>query len=172
MKKRIVLALTLVMVLVITLATPALASLSITGIYYNFDAAENENALTVNWVGRPAFEIKANEFYSQKVQGQWETPADVEERIQEKFLDLLVEDIPINQVDPEDECMQDPPILNPGEEWVVVQNKDVMRLWKAYFKIHIYSLDDLETPESELRFLTRFQNVYAGQIPDNWWPVW
>lgn len=168
--KRICLSITLAFVLLASLALPVLASIDIQGIDYNFDAAETEWALRVRWTGRAPFEVKANEFYLQGPPLKETTVAEVEARIQEKFLDLLVEDTKLSTIDPEDGARQDPPVLSVGEEIVVVRNSDYLRTWKCYFKIHIYSLDDLETPESELRFVTRFQNVAAGQIPDNWWP--
>jgi hypothetical protein len=165
--KKALLASVVALIMLISMTMPVLASIDIQGVDYNFDASETGNALVVRWTGRPAFEIKANEFYSAKVKGQWETVVEVEERIQGKFLDLLVEDIKLSTVEADDQWHQY--IFDPGQELVIINNQEYVRCWKAYFKIHIYSLDDLETPQSELRFITRFQNVFAGQIPDNWW---
>ena len=148
------------------LSSPVSASIDIRGIDYNYGAAENEWALRVRWTGRPAFEIKANEFY---LEGKETITADVEARIQEKFNDLLVDDEKLKDIDPEDPARQDPPVLSPQQEIVIIHNQEYLRSHKAFFRIHIYSLDDLDTPESELRFTTRFQNPFAGPIPDNWW---
>jgi len=157
---------TLTLLLVVA---PILASLDIQGIDYNFGAAETEWALRVRWTGRPAFEIKANEFYLQGPPLKETTIAEVEVRIQDRFNDLLVEDEKLKDIDPEDPVRQDPPVLAPYQEIVIINNQEYLRQHKAFFKIHIYSLDNLETPESELRFITRFQNPFAGLIPDNWW---
>jgi hypothetical protein len=165
--KKAWLSLVLVLVLFLSMGMAVLASIDIYDINYNFDAGETEDALVVKWTGRLPFKIKANEFYSTKVKGQWETVTQVEERIQDKFLDLLVEDVKLSTVEADDPWRQY--IFDPGQELVIINNQEYVRCWKAYFKIHIYSLDDLETPQSELRFITRFQNVFAGQIPDNWW---
>lgn len=162
--KRTILAVALLALLAAVFAVPVSASISIQGIYYDWDAAENESALTVVWTGRPAFEVKANEFQLDKKET---TTAEVEARIQEKFNDLLVTDTKLSTMDAEDPTRQDPPILVwPYEEIVVIHNSDYLRTHKAFFAIHIYSLDDLETPESELNFLTRFSKY---PIPDNWW---
>lgn len=148
------------------LTLPVLASIDIQGVDYNFNAAENEWALRVRWTGRPAFEIKANEFYLERGET---TITDVEDRIQEKFNDLLVEDEKLKDIDSEDLVHQDPPVLSPSQEIVIIRNQEYLRSHKAFFRIHIYSLDNLDTPESELRFTTRFQNPFAGPIPDDWW---
>lgn len=165
--KRLIVGIIISVLLLVCVAIPVLASIDIQGIYYNFHAAETEWALKVQWTGRPAFEIKANEFYLAKKEA---SAADVEARIQEKFNDLLVEDEKLKGIDPEDPVREDPPVLSPSQEIVIINNQEYLRSHKAFFKIHIYSLDDLETPESELRFVTIFQNPFAGPIPDNWWP--
>lgn len=144
----------------------SVSAVSIQYVYYDFDAAENQNALVVQWTGKPAFEIKANEFYLDKKET---TTADVEARIQLKFNDLLVEDVKLTTYDADDECRQDPPILGPGEDIVIIRNSEYLRIHKAFFAIRVFELDDLETPESELKFLTRFQRPDAGPIPDGWW---
>lgn len=167
MKKRLAIVSTLVIMACVFLVSPVFASIDIQGIYYNFHAAETEWALKVQWTGRPAFEIKANEFYLAKKET---ATAEVEARIQEKFNDLLVEDEKLKDIDPEDPVRQDPPVLSPSQEIVIINNQEYLRSHKAFFKIHIYSLDNLETPESELRFVTQFKNPHAGPIPDEWWP--
>ena len=162
--KKLILVTALLALLATVFAIPAgAASISIQYISYDWDAAENEPALTVGWTGKPPFEIKANEFYLDKKET---SSLDVELRIQEKFNDLLVEDVKLSTFDADDECRQDPPILGPDEEIVIINNSEYLRSHKAYFAIHIYSLDDLETPESELNFLTIFSKY---PIPENWW---
>lgn len=167
--RRLCLSIILAVILLCSFTLPAFAaSISIQGIYYNFNAAENEWALKVQWTGKPAFEIKANEFYLQKVKGQLETITQVEERIQDKFNDLLVVDTKLTTIDADDPVRQDPPILVwPDTEIVIINNSEYLRTHKAFFRIHIYSLDDLETPDSELRFVTRFSKY---PIEDEWWP--
>jgi len=164
--KRLFMPVVLLIALLATVFAIPVSAVSIQYVYYNFNAAENENALVVQWTGRPAFEVKANEFYLDKKET---TTLDVEARIQEKFNDLLVEDERLSSFDVDADVRQDPPILGPNEEIVIINNSEYVRSHKAFFRIHIYLLDNLDTPESELRFLTRFQNPYAGPIPDNWW---
>lgn len=176
MKKKLWISLCLALVMLFSAVSPVSAALNITGVEYNFDAAENENALTIKWIGRPWAEVKANEFYPQKIQGQWETIADVEDRIREKIFDLLREDIPWNQLDPEEEPALSGQ-LSMGEE--IIGDNEYLRIWKGYFNIHIYSLDDLETPESELKFFTLFYKTtsfpagtpYDEIYPEGWYPA-
>ena len=178
MKKKIVIILGLVCILVGVLALPVFAALSIYGIEYNYDAAENEDALIVKWYEREWGIVKAGEFQLQGPPLKETTIAEVEARISEKFYDLLREDIKWNQLDPEEEpYLSD--VLSPGEEIVYVGPQKYLRVWKGYFAIHIYSLDDLETPVSELRFVTCFvkRSIYPGGtsqeeiFPDGWWPA-
>lgn len=170
--KRLLVSLILSLVILGVWVLPAYAIVP-QGVDYNFNAAENEWALRVRWTGHPNTEVKAGEFYLAKKET---TKKEVEARILTEIHDAIVEDILWNQLDPEEEPRLSG-VLSPGEE-IIYDPQQKLRVWKAFFGLHIYSLDDLETPESELRFVTRFiprQNVLGGTpyeeiFPDGWWP--
>lgn len=170
--KKYLLVVPIVLLSFILVVTPALAIVP-QGVYYDFGAGENENALVIKWTGHPDTVVKGGEFWLAKKET---TIADVEARITEKVHDLLKEDILWNKLDPEEEPAYSG-ILSPGEE-IFYDPQQKLRVWKSWFAIHIYSLDDLETPDSELRFVTRItkRSVYPGGttwdeiFPDGWWP--
>lgn len=174
MKKKLLPAILGAILASILLVSPVFATYII-GVHYDFDAPENEWALWVDWGdNKPDTIVNANEFQLGKKET---TVAEVEARIQDKFNTFLVEDVLWNQLDPEEEAYQG--ILSPGEEIYVNPStgKQYLRVRKMWFAIHIYSLDNLETPESELSFTTKFitRTAYPGGIPwetvfpDGWW---
>jgi len=156
------------------LAVPAYALVP-QSIYYDFSAAGNEPALRIVWTGHPDTIVTGDEFRLQTPQES--TLAEVEARIQAQVDDLLLEDVKWNQLDQEEEPYLSG-VLSPGEEIVYVGPQQYLRTWKAWFAIHIYSLDNLSTPESELRFVTRIykRSVFPGGTswadiyPGGWWP--
>ena len=81
---------------------------------------------------------------------------------------LLFEDwIPLQQISPLDPTRQDPPILQePYERIDTAGGKQYLVTTTTWFAIHFYSLDDPLTPESELRFITRFS---TQPIIGEWW---
>ena len=169
--KKVIASLILATVLLVSNAIPVFAIIP-QGVDYNFGATENEWALRIRWTGHPTTEIKGGEFWLGKKET---TIAEVEQRIHEKVFGLIKEDILWNQLDAEEEPALSG-ILSPGEEIVYVPQQK-LRVWKCWFAIHIYSLDDLETPESELSFITCIvpRRIYPGGtsweeiFPDGWW---
>lgn len=157
---------------ILLIASPVFAIIP-SGVYYNHNSypAETEWMLRVVWTGHPTTEIKFGEFWTQKKES---TTTEVEARIVEQINDGMYEDILWNQLDPEEEAYQG--ILSPGEEIVYVPQKK-LRVWKGYFGLHIYVLDNPETPISELSFTTRFiprrcvpgGTSYEEVFYDGWW---
>lgn len=171
--KKLFVSLILSLVMLVMFVQPTYAIVP-QGVDYNFNAAENDWALRVRWTGHPNTEVNGGEFWLDKKET---TKEEVEARLLTQIHDAIVEDILWNQLDPEEEPALSG-VLSPGEE-IIYTPQQKLRVWKAYFGLHIYSLDDLETPESELRFVTRFiprQNVAGGApyeevFPDGWWPT-
>lgn len=178
MKRKLLVAILSSILAILFVASPCFATYII-GVHFNKDAVGNEWALWVDWGdNKPDTIVNANEFQSQKIKGKWETVADIENRIQDRFNDFLVEDVLWNQLDQEEEPYLSGQFSKGEELYVDPQTQtDYCRYRKMWFAIHIYSLDDLETPESELNFTTRFYNawVFPGNThweqvyPDGWW---
>lgn len=162
----------MVLVLTILLATPILAGsrIRIYAIEYNFDAAPSEDAITVYDRSGKNLHVVAGEFEPLRHGQDYETMAEVEARIQDRVQEVYsdYEWITADPEEPDWRFFQDPPILLPYEEIVEVKNDRVhLKTTLTYFGLHIYSLDDPETPESELNFLTIFSRY---PIPPNWFP--
>ena len=155
----ILLALTIATVMVVS---PVTASLDIKGIEIDYDAADNEPALLVERTGKPPVRVNGGEFI---LKGNIKTIADLEEWIQEVVDDFIVTKTPLSQFPADDPLRGDPPEFGEGDS--IVGNQVYQQ--GQYFAIHIFAIDDPETPESELYFWTRFQSAGAGAIPSNWW---
>lgn len=141
--------------------TVAEASVDIVGIYYNFNAAGNEDALRIDYGGtKPTMHVRGDEFV---ILPQEDTVADVEARITERVMEPMIQSTPLSQLDGDY-----PQPLPPNAE--IIKKNYVS--YTCYFAIHIYSLTPVTVNgvTYQRMFITRFQNGFAGKIPDNWWP--
>lgn len=162
MKKRLIVIAVFVALAVSLIPSVGVSAVDIAGVYYNFHAAANEPALTIEFskglkTQFPDLSFKADQFV---ILPQERTVADVEARITSAVLDKLVRVIQLSQLEPDEGAVQNPPILKPSEQ--IVGNR--LYRYQYYFAIHIYSLE-----VGNLNFVTRFQQGKYGAIPDGWW---
>jgi hypothetical protein len=157
MRKVLVLAILVISQLLMAIPVQAAWGSWPSDITYNFNAADNEAALSfklVGGLGKTQIVIKGNEF---KLQKKETTVQEVETRIQATLLDdYFIELTNLNTIDKDDPIRQDPPVLTENEAIVTIGNVQYHAFYKCFFKLHIYSIDNLDTLGSELRFVTCF----------------